>query len=326
MRKMILDFPRQFTVGLKAAENVKVEGTFDKVIICGMGGSALPADILSMWLEANKIGLPVHAHRDYGLPRFADKYHLIICVSYSGNTEETISAFEEARKKNLKILAITSGGKLSDLCRSYKIPAAIVPSGLQPRMALGFQFAALAKILTNCGILKNETNSDLVLLKKTLKPKIFEIQGKKLAQNLKNRIPIIYASGKFEYLARIWKIKFNENAKTPAFYNYFPELNHNELAGFDNNGCNNGCPTSIIILRDILDGPRIKKRMELTSDILRQKGIGVDIIEITGENTINKVFSSILLADWASYYLALEYKVDPTAVKLNDEFKKRLLG
>jgi len=322
MRKTILDFPKQFRVGLKAAEGIGIKNLKLKIknlIICGMGGSALPADILEIWLQACKIELPLYIHRNYGLPSHINGKHLIICISYSGNTEETLSAFEEARGKKYKIAAITSGGKLAELCKKYKIPLALIPKGYQPRMALGFQFAALMKILANSGLIKNNLG-DISVLENLLKPKSFENQGKKLAKKLRNKIPLIYASEKFTALARIWKIKFNENSKTPAFYNYFPELNHNELVGFENDGY----PISIIILRDVLDRPRIKKRMELTSDILMERGINVDIIEIVGKDTINKVFSNILLADWASYYLALEYGVDPTPVKLNDEFKKRL--
>lgn len=345
MRQKILDFPKQFRVGLNAAAKVKIKNSrlrpsfvplsgasagkqgfggqanLKSVIVCGMGGSALQGDIANMYLEDKKSDISLHIHSDYGLPYFTDKNHLIICASYSGNTEETISAFEEARKRNLKIAAVASGGKLVELCKLYKIPIAIIPAGYQPRMALGFQFAALVKILENCGfLLKNKTDSGLISLESALKPAELENQGKKLSKNLKNKIPIIYASRKFKYLARIWKIKFNENSKIPAFYNYFPELNHNELVGFENNAC----PISIIILRDNSDNPRTKKRMELTADILKKRGINVDIIEIVGKNTINKFFSNILVADWASYYLALEYGVDPTPVKLNDEFKKRL--
>lgn len=284
-----------------------------------MGGSALPADILSMWLETNsKVSL--HIHRDYGLPHHADGKHLVICISYSGNTEETISAFEEARKKNLKVLAIASGGKLVELCRSRKIPVAIIPSGLQPRMALGFQFAALMKILSNSGLIKTNPQ-EILKLENSLKPKKLENLGKELAEHLKNKMPLIYASRRLASLARIWKIKFNENSKIPAFCNYFPELNHNELLGFTKTD-----PKlfSIVILRDSADHPRNLKRIELTKNILEEKSLAVDIVEIMGKDILYKVFSNILLADWTSYHLALGRGIDPTPVKLNDEFKKRL--
>lgn len=322
MRKTILESPRQFRVGLKSAENVKVSGNFKSVLVCGMGGSALPADVLDIWLESQKINLPLHIHRDYGLPYWADNKQLVICISYSGNTEETLSAFNEARRKKLKILAIASGGKLVKLCQSYKIPVAIVPPGFQPRMALGFQFAALMKILANSGLIKNGLKN-VPNLENLLKAGALENQGKELAQKLENKIPLIYASEKLKALAKIWKIKFNENSKIPAFYNYFPELNHNELVGFTKTDKK---IFSAIILRDPADHPRNLKRMGLTLNILKEEGINIDIIEIIGKDILYKVFSSILLADWASYYLALEQGIDPTPVKLNDEFKKRLLG
>lgn len=316
MRKDILAFPKQFRVGLESAKNIKIQGQFDGVLICGMGGSALPGDVLSIWLQAHKIGLPLYIHRNYGLPYQADERHLIICISYSGNTEETLTAFREAESRGFKIAAIASGGKLTQLCKKYRIPIALIPKGYQPRVALGFQFAALIKILVNCGIIRNnlEIISDL---EKSLKPKSLEARGKKLAKKLKDRIPIIvYSSERLKGLARIWKIKFNENAKIPAFSNHFPELNHNEMIGFSNRG-----QSSVIILRDRVDHPRIQKRMKLLSQMLKKRGFPVDFIDIQGKDVLYKIFSTVILGDWVSYYLALEYKVDPTPVKLNDEFK-----
>ena len=324
MRKIILDFPKQFRVGFESAKNVKVPGNFDKVLICGMGGSALPADILKMWLSAYKIALPLEVRRNYGLPHRIDNKYLIICISYSGNTEETLYAFKEALRKKLPLAAITTGGKLAKLCQKYKIPSAVIPAGFQPRMALGFQFTALMKILSNCKIVENNLE-DIPTLEKNLEPKKLENQGKKLAKKLKNKIPIIYTSDKLKSLARIWKIKFNENSKTPAFYNYFPELNHNEMIGYEGQPALN-TNQRVIILRDPADYPRNLKRMKLTAEILKKKGVGVDIVELKGKDILYKIFSNILLGDWASYYLALEYGIDPTPVKINEEFKKKMKG
>ncbi|MBI2450426.1 MAG: bifunctional phosphoglucose/phosphomannose isomerase [Candidatus Nealsonbacteria bacterium] len=313
MRQVILDFPKQFRVGLRAAEDCKIlnfEFRASNLIICGMGGSALPADILKILLANRQISI----HRDYGLPSQVEKNTLIICISYSGNTEETLSAFEEARKKRLKIAAIASGGKLAELCEKYNIPVAIIPKGYQPRMALGFQFAAL------CGLL-GVSLKDISALENLLKPHSLEMQGKKIAEKLSNKIPLIYASRKFKNLARIWKIKFNENSKIPAFHNYFPEMNHNELVGFTSLGER----FSAIILKDRTDNPRILKRMKIFYEILKLKKIQTQFIDISGKNILYKIFNNILLSDWVSYYLALQYKIDPTPVGLNDEFKKRLI-
>lgn len=319
MRKTILEFPKQFQKGLEVAKNVKIEGAFDALTICGMGGSALPADILEIWLNAYKIALPLYIHRNYGLPNQVDKKHLIICISYSGNTEETLNCFEEARKNGFKIITIASGGKLTELSKKHGIPSVMIPAGFQPRMALGFQYAALMQVLVNCGLVEDGLDN-ISALEELLKPQSLEAYGKKLAQRLRNKIPVVYASYGLRSLARIWKIKFNENSKIPAFNNYFPELNHNEMMGYANAGNN----FQVIVLRDPTDHPRILKRIKLMASLIKKRGVSIDIIDIKGKDILYKIFSSILLGDWISYYLALKRGIDPTPVELNEEFKKRL--
>lgn len=319
MRQTILNFPKQFGVGLKSAEGIEIKDGLSGVLICGVGGSALPGDILKMWFKNNDIGFPVHIHRDYGLPNYIKENSLVICVSYSGGTEEPLSSLEEAEKRNIKIAAVTSGGKLEEICRAKGIPFAKVPSGLQPRMALGYQFSALAQILANCGIITKDNLKEVTELEQTLQPKRLEARGKKLAKKIKNKIPLIYASFKNKELARMWKIKFNENSKVPSFYNYFPELNHNEMTGFGNK-----VPFFVILLRDSTDHPRNLKRLMLTSQILRKGGFGTEIIDLEGKDFSYKIFSNVILADWTSYYLALEYGKDPTPIKIVEEFKKKL--
>jgi glucose/mannose-6-phosphate isomerase len=317
-RKMILDFPGQFRIGVNAAEGIKAQGIFDEVVVCGMGGSALPADIFNIWLKAYKIGLPFYVHRNYGVPSQADRSHLVVCASYSGNTEETLSAFDEAVKKKLKIAVITSGGKLAQRAKKEGIPLVLIPSGLPPRMSLGLQLGALMKLLVNCGIISNGLKN-LLELEKALSPKALETQGKKLAKRIKGKTPVIYSSDRLQALAKIWKIKFNENSKIPAFFNFFPELNHNEMVGYtDSSGLH------VIILKDPADHPRNQKRIKLTAELLKRKGVPVDIIEIKGQDVLYKVFDNLLLADWASYYLALELGRDPAPVKIVEDFKKRM--
>ena len=149
--------------------------------------------------------------------------------------------------------------------------------------------------------------------------------SEEVAKKLVNKVPLVYASNKFKCLARIWKIKFNENSKIPAFYNYFPELNHNEMVGFTQiNKKNNAF--HVIILRDKNDHLRSLKRMKFFANLMKTKGIEVDFIEIKNGDLLFKIFSTLLLGDWVSYYLALEYKVDPTPVKIVEEFKKKLKG
>ncbi len=321
MRKVILDFPKQFSDGLDAAKDVKIIGDFNQLIFCGMGGSALPGEILKALRNFYEWPLAIKIHKSYGLPVRISSRALVLAISYSGNTEETISSYEEAKKRNLTIIGVATGGKLAKLCKKDRTPLVKIPgTDIQPRSALGYQVAAVIKALSNSSIIEN-LDKDILEMAKNLNPKKSEEQGKKLAKKINGKIPIIYASDKFKALAQIWKINFNENSKSPAFWNYFPELNHNEMVGFEKNQN----PFHIIILRDKkLDHPRILKRMEITAELLKDKKIDVDFVDILEASLLTKIFSVILLGAWTSYYLALEYGIDPTPVKIVEEFKKKL--
>jgi len=320
MRQHILDFPQQFEKGLGLAQNVKIEGKFEKAIVSGMGGSAWPADILAAWLD-----LPIRVNRNYQLP--ASKRDLAIFSSYSGNTEECLSAYQEAVKKGLTIAAVTSGGQLKELCQKNSTPFVEIPTGLVPRMATGYIFTALYSILSKSG-LTNDKSSEFLAMAKNLKPAEQENQGRDLAQKLKGKIPIIYVSDKLKALGYIWKIKFNENSNSPAFTHYFPELNHNELEGMAHEKeCESHDQPILhcLILKDPADQPKIKKRMDLTAEILNESGLPTEVIDLTGQSLLEKIFSSIILADWASYYLAQEYGVEPlAATETIEEFKKKM--
>jgi len=330
MRKVILDFPTQFKVGIEEAKKANLEKFLKKepknIIICGMGGSALPGDLLLLFNEFLLLTQkPIFIHRDYGLPKEAGKNSLIFTISYSGNTEETLSAFMEARKKNFKTIAIASGGKLIELSKKYSIPFAQIPSGIQPRCALGYQFSALFEFLSRLKVIK-KLEKELIKLEKILLPQNLEKKGKRLAQKLLGKIPLIYSSRPYSTLARIWKIKFNENSKIPAFFNVLPELNHNEMTGIGE--CKEEKLRKIfevLILQDKkIDYERTQKRMKILSQIFKKRKISVSFIEIEGNDIFEKVFSSIILADWTSFYLALLRKIDPTPVKLVEEFKARM--
>lgn len=318
MRQVILNSPKQFREGLERAKDVKVEGEFSNVVICGMGGSALPANILTTYFPDLK--LPVYSHRSYGLLTQADEKSLIVAISYSGNTEETISAYEEAAKRGLRVVAITTGGKLKELAENYNLPIVLIPKdAVQPRFSIAYQSSALLKVLSNSGIIEDKSE-EILTMAENLKPADFEARGKKLAKKLVDKIPVVYSSSRFKALAKIWKIKFNENSKIMAFWNYFPELNHNEMVGLTNLKGN----FHFIILRDADDYPRTQRRMELFADLAKEKGAAVDFIEIAGKSILEKMFTNLIIGDWVTYYLALEYGEDPTPVKIVEEFKKRL--
>jgi len=320
MRQVIINSPKQFVEGLKLAENVKIDGDFKNIVVCGMGGSALPTDIL---LSINKINIPLYIHRNYNLPPVAHSDSLIICISYSGNTEEVTSALKEAINKNLKIVSIASGGEIEKICLKNNIPLIKIPNGIQPRSATGYIFSAFVKLLENLKIIRllsNEVLKTAFELEKINKS--LEEDGQKLAKKLINKIPLIYSADNFKSVAKIWKIKFNENSKISAFYNYFPELNHNEMVGFS--GIDKNSNFHFIILKDFTEHQRILKRMDLFTKFLKKKGVKVDLIEIKNGSLLFKIFSTLLLGDWVSYYLAIENKIDPTPVQMVEEFKKLL--
>jgi len=325
MKEIILNFPKQFKVGFRAAQNINIKPKLKKVCICGMGGSALPANLLAMVLEEYKEKLSLTIQRDYTLPSSVDRQTLIVCISYSGNTEETISCTKEALKRKLKIVLISSDGQLEKLAKRYSLPFVRIEKGYPPRMALGYLFGALIGILNTLKFIPASLKKELIELEGTLKPEQLEKEGKSLATKLKGRVPVIYASNRLKYLARIWKIKFNENTKIPAFWNYFPELNHNEMTGFEQGNhkllsINN--KLYLILLQDRDDHPRNKKRMELTLRVLKKRNIKGEIVKLKGKTFLERVFNSILLSDWVSYYLAKAYGVDPIPVKMVEEFKK----
>lgn len=328
LRQVIIDSPAQIAAGLRFAKNIKIKGNFKSLEISGMGGSSLPANILRIYLndlylknpKKNK-PLGVFQNRFYALPHEAYNKCLNFFASYSGNTEETIASLKEAIKAKLPSVGFATGGKLAELCKKNNIPCVILPAGIQPRYATGFFFGAMFQVLANSSLVENKTEELKKLLKKLEKTALaLETKGKEIAKKLIGKTPIIYSSTHFKSLAMIWKIKINENAKTPAFYNFFPELNHNEMAGYT-------LPQGkfhVITLMDKKDHPQNIKRMKITAKILKKKGIETTLIEMPDSNIFNTIFSTLLLGDWVSYYLALAYKQDPTPVEMVENLKNQL--
>ncbi len=330
LRRVILSTSEQFKEGLAVAKNINVDTQFSRIMVSGMGGSALHANVLRIALNSiskkydNYKIISVYQNRFYELPPEAYNDCLNIICSHSGNTEETISSFEEALKNNLPCVGISAGGVVEKMCKENNILHVKLPipfDNFQPRMATGHFVSAILQILVNANKLPQEAVEldEVSEQLKEITPKMEE-RGKQIAKTLVGKTPVIYASTKFKALAMIWKIKINENSKTPAFWNYFPELNHNEFVGFSN-------PQSkfhILMLRDLEDHPRNLLRYEVTSKFLKEKEIETEIIDMPEGDIFYRVFATITLADWISYYLALEYKQDPTPVDMVEDLKKAL--
>jgi glucose/mannose-6-phosphate isomerase len=318
MYEIIRNFNKQFEYEPQIEGSLSLEGVKNFIAV-GMGGSHLAADILNSYDQSFNILV----HKNYGLPNLTEetlKESFIIFNSYSGDTEEVIDSFNLALEKKLKMASITYNGKLLELSKKYNIPFVKLPEPkVQPRLALGFHAKALLKILNREKELK-EING----LVNLLKPEEFEGQGRELAQKIKNKIPIIYASEKNQAIAYIWKIKFNETSKIPSFYNVFPELNHNEMTGFDFKETTKNLSQNFIFLIffDEEDHHKIQKRMTILKNLYEERNLKVEILKLEGQNRFHKIFSSLVLADWTSYYLAKEYGFEPEEVPMVEEFKK----
>lgn len=321
MKQAIQHFAKQFSYN-PVVENGVQGKPYERFVVLGMGGSPLAADLL-------KIGdplLPLAVHHDYGLPPLPDaelKQSLIIASSYSGNTEETLDGFTRARDKGYSVAALSIGGKLIELATSMGVPFVRMPdTNIQPRCALGFSMRGILKLLG-----KEDELAETSKISSTLDPLAYKETGKALAARIKGRTPIIYASGRNRALAYTWKIKFNETGKIPAFYNTFPELNHNEMTGFDVNEASKFFADRFyaILLKDPGDDQRILKRMEILEKLYRGRGIALEAFELAGEDVWHKLFSSLLVADWAAYYNAMQYGLEPEQVPMIEEFKKEMV-
>jgi len=314
----ILDnFHKQIQEAWRLGKNIKVAEAVDKIVIAGMGGSALPGAILKSYV---KLKIPIIIVRDYSLPNFVDSKSLVFAVSYSGDTEETLNCYREAVKRKCKLIAICSGGKLLELIKENKTPHVIVPYGLEPRAAYAYQFFPMLRILENSNFINSQEAYIENLIKLVRKNDGIKELAMQLAEKLYKKIPLIYTSEKLKASGYKWKINFNENAKILAFNNVFPEFNHNEINGY----INKVGEFFAIIIRDDEEQGRIKKRMAIIKDLLKKYNIPVTEILIKGEDSLTKLFSSIYIGDWTSYFLALAYKIDPTQVDIVEDLKKQL--
>ncbi len=316
MSEAILNFPKQFEFNPQI-QNALTSKKYKSFIISGIGGSLLAARLV----KTSKSELDITLHGDYGLPVMpADKLKssLFIIVSYSGNTEEPLDTFKQALKNHYDCVAISIGGSLLELAQEYKIPYIKIPdTGIQPRMALGFNFRAILKAIG-----EEETLRQSNLLAITLDVVKSKELGQKLAEKLVNYIPVIYSSTNNQAVAYNWKIKFNETAKIPAFYNILPEMNHNEMTGFDAVARTKKLSRQFrfIFLTDD-DHPRIKARMGTLQRIYTQRKFPVEIVSMGSDSRLTKIFSSIILADWTALHLAQAYGVEAEAVPMVEKFK-----
>jgi len=318
MEKAILNFPKQFEFKPEVVNAEKLQSV-NGLVVGGMGGSHLGADILSLLSP----GLVRRIHSDYWSEELAgDQFKdcLFVASSYSGTTEETIDFAEQALALGRQVAVIAVGGMLVEFAEQKKLPYIKIPhTGIQPRSALGFSIMALAKIAGREDIL-----AELSKLAETLDSPAQKEAGAELARKFFGRVPVVYSSRRNQPIAYNWKIKMNETGKMPAFYNVLPELNHNEMTGFDLNEKSQelGKYFHFIFLSDEADHPMIKKRMEVCKKLYQARGLSVEVVHLSGKTNFEKVFNSLLLADWTALASAGLYGAEAEQVPMVEEFKK----
>ena len=333
MFQSIYDFPDQMREAKSIGENIELKKTYDgiqNIIVCGMGGSAIGGD-LAKALASNSIKLPLIVNRNYQLPNWVNSNSIVICSSYSGNTEESLAAYDDAITKGAKIIGITTGGKLGSLLDRNTNDKVVIPSGLQPRAAVAYSFIPLLYLLNELNLINNDILNEVELA-------IGKIQSTRdiysednnenstlnLAKEIYNTLPIIYGENEStSTIALRWKGQFCENAKMLAYHNDIPEMNHNEIVGWQEN------PEllkkiSILWISDKSVNARNALRFNASRNILNDIPYIQKKIQLDGSSFTERFIHLLHFGDWISYWCALLHKTDPSPVIKIDKLKKTL--
>ncbi len=334
INKILLSFHKQIeeSEGLYKAADFHLDmKNITNILYLGMGGSAIAGDLMKD-VFFDQLKVPMTVVRGYHSPAFCNKNTLVVVSSYSGNTEETLSSVEQAAQSGAQVLAVTSGGKLAETAQANKWALITIPPGLPPRQALGYLFFPLYHALGNLGLIDSYSAnlkslvrfiSDLAKRNKYPQAK-GHVLSYDLARVIRNKVPIIYSTAPYlQTVSRRWQNQMQENGKSMAFSNVLPEMNHNEIVGWEQD--TKAMSEFVVIFMENEDPhPRIKKRIELSKKIIKKRGVKVIEVYTAGKSILEKVFSLIVLGDWVSYYLALGYKKDPNEIKNIDFLKKEM--
>jgi glucose/mannose-6-phosphate isomerase len=333
MLETLAGLPDQCEKALKLGQDAtrpNLPGELRQVVLAGLGGSAIGGDLLRV-MVARQARVPFAVCRDYNLPACVDRQTLVFLTSYSGNTEETLSAYRLAGERGAVRIAVTTGGRLAEMAAGDGVPVLRVPPGLPPRSAIGYTFLPALVLLERLGVIGHQEGyGELLAVLRSHREEfgpsapVSQNRAKDLAVRLHGKIPVIYGvSGTTEVVATRWKGQCNENAKCLAYWNVYPELNHNELVGFE-------APPELlrslflVHLRDVTDHARVQARMEIVKGLLAEKVGGLAEFSGQGETLLARLFSLIYLGDFASVYLSLLYGINPKPVQVIDYLKQEL--
>lgn len=324
MKKLVLDFPIQLQEALTIGQNYKFKtavSEFTNVIVSGLGGSGIGASIVQNYVFG-KMKIPFIVNKGYFMPAFVGKSSLVIICSYSGNTEETLMAMQQAMKAKATIICITSGGKVAEIAEKKGYDCILVPSGMPPRSCLGYSLVQILVTLNYFGMIGGGYEKELNAAIKGLKAGSEDIQKKAaaIAKKVNGKLPIVYSSDDFEGVAIRFRQQLNENSKLLAWHGAIPEMNHNELVGWRDDAKDK----AVIILRNEDDFDRIQARMEINKKVFKKYTSTIIEIYSEGKSYWEKAFYLIHITDWVSVLLADLRKLDATEVEVIDFLKGSL--
>jgi len=324
MKNLIENFPNQLREALEIGAKAKLAGPKKKIkniLITGLGGSGIGGTIAAE-IISNECPVPITVNKDYFIPAFVNEETLVIVCSYSGNTEETVQAFEAALKKNAMIACVTSGGKIAEMAKSKNLDMIMIPGGMPPRACLGYSLVQIFVILHQYGMtgdsFKKQFSDSITLLEKEKSNILAE--ANKLGDFFNAKIPVIYAVDGYNGVATRFRQQINENSKMLCWHNILPEMNHNELVGWA--GKNESL--AVVILRNKTDYSRTQARLEISKEVFKKYTPNVTECWSKGESQIEKSLYLIHLTDYVSVILAEKKKIDAMEVNIINHLKGEL--
>jgi glucose/mannose-6-phosphate isomerase len=323
MKQRIEQFPNNLSEGIEIASNIQLNNKKEirNIVFCGMGGSGFGGMMMMKWLY-EIINVPFVLAQDYSIPNFVTENTLFIAASYSGNTEETLTATQLAKEKNATIFGICTGGKLKQFCDENNYDYVIVPGGLPPRSALGYAITQITGVLTKFNLIDETWMQQLeksVSLINTHSSEIHSI-AKNAVEMLYSKKIIIYSESRYEALAIRLRQQIHENSKVLCSHHVLPEMNHNEIVGW----AGGSSDYAVIFLETDDCTPQIKTRFEYTKEIIQAKNASIISLKPAGSSMVEKSMYFVHLCDWISYYLGVKNGVDIVEVDVIEGLKKRL--
>lgn len=324
MQELIRDFSKHLKTAISIGEKTDFTKRFQaiqNVLICGLGGSGIGGTIISQML-ANECQVPINVNKDYHIPAFVSENSLVICCSYSGNTEETLSMYEQAKEKGAEISIITSGGKFAELAQANDHNILQIPGGHPPRAAFGLAFPQLLFTFEKYGLISDEKiknlNGAISLIDQN--EDAIQAEAKALSEKLHQKTPIIYSESSLEGVGVRFRQQINENSKMLCWHHAIPEMNHNELVGWRTKNED----LAVVIFRTDADYYRNKERIEYSKKVFSEYTSNINEVHAKGENPIERAIYLIHLGDWVSYFLAELKDIDSVEVDVITGLKEML--